>query len=107
MQPKAKKSKIVFNLNFTTSKLLSYIVIILSSIVGYLLANAEIIIIGLIVGGALSGAKSVSDNILKLKSGKIFDDSDDDTKVDTTDADPEPETEDVDKPTKKKKKEIL
>lgn len=62
-----KKSSVVFNLTFTTSKLLAYIIVIISGVVGYLLASAEIVTVGFMIGGALSGAKSVSDNIKKMK----------------------------------------
>lgn len=63
----SKKSSVVFNLTFTTSKLLAYVIVIISGILGYLLASAEIVTVGFMIGGALSGAKSVSDNIKKMK----------------------------------------
>lgn len=62
-----KKSSVVFNLTFTSSKLLAYVIVIISGIVGYLLASAEVVTVGFMIGGALSGAKSVSDNIKKMK----------------------------------------
>jgi hypothetical protein len=63
------KSSLVFTLEFTTSKLLSYIVVISSIIVGYLLTSPEIITTGLIIGAALSGVKNISESWIKLKNG--------------------------------------
>lgn len=54
-----KKSTVVFNLKFTTSKLLAYIVVITSAVLGYLLASTEVVIVGFTIGAALSGVKSV------------------------------------------------
>lgn len=77
---KNKKSIVIFNLMFTTSKLLAYIIVIISAILGYLLSSAEIVTIGFMIGGTLAGAKSVSDNILKIKNDKMpkINSSDDD-----------------------------
>ena len=66
-----KKSSLVFTLEFTTSKLLAYIVVISSSVLGYLLSNAEIVIIGMIVGSSLSGVKNISESWLKSKNSNI------------------------------------
>lgn len=63
-----KKSSLVFNLQFTTSKLLAYLVVVSGALIGYLLASAEVVIIAFIIGASLSGVKSVSDNMLKLRS---------------------------------------
>lgn len=68
---KNKKSIVMFNLMFTTSKLLAYVIVIISAVLGYLLSNAEIVTVGFMIGGALAGAKSVSDNVLKIKSDKM------------------------------------
>jgi hypothetical protein len=63
-----KKSSLVFNLQFTTSKLLAYLVVISGAIIGYLLASAEVVIVAFVIGASLSGVKSISDNMLKLKN---------------------------------------
>lgn len=63
MKKTDRKSKFVFNLEFTTSKLLAYIVVILGAILGYLLASSEVVVLGFVMGGGLSGAKSVTDNL--------------------------------------------
>lgn len=68
MENTKKKSKLVFNLEFTTSKLLAYIIVLLSSFLGYALLNSEVVIIGFFIAGALSGVKSLSDNVVKMKS---------------------------------------
>ena len=65
MEKTNKKSRVVFNLEFTTSKLLAYIVVILGSLIGYLLVSSEIVVLGFVMGGALSGAKSVTDNLTR------------------------------------------
>lgn len=72
---KKEKNIVIFNLKFTTSKLLAYVVVILSTILAYLLNDGEIMVTGLIVGAALSGAKSVTDNLMKMKTKKIDDSS--------------------------------
>lgn len=54
--------KINFNLNFTTSKLLAYIVVVLSAVLGFLLTSTEIVIVGFTIGAALSGVKSILNN---------------------------------------------
>lgn len=54
--------KIKFNLNFTTSKLLAYIVVVLSAVLGFLLTSTEIVIVGFTIGAALSGVKSILNN---------------------------------------------
>ena len=65
---KAKlKSTLVFTLEFTTSKLLSYIVVISSVIVGYLLTSPEIVITGFVIGAALAGVKNISESWIKVK----------------------------------------
>ena len=64
-----KKSSLVFTLEFTTSKLLAYIVVISSSVLGYLLSSAEIVIVGLIVGSSLAGVKNISESWLRSKTG--------------------------------------
>lgn len=69
-----KKSSIVFNLMFTTSKLLAYIVVISSAILGYLLTSTEVVIVGFTIGAALSGVKSMleskkGNNITKMSAG--------------------------------------
>ena len=61
------KSSLVFTLEFTTSKLLSYIVVISSVTVGYLLASPEVIMTGLVIGAALAGVKNVSESWIKVK----------------------------------------
>lgn len=63
-----KKSNLVFDLQFTTSKLLAYLVVISGAVIGYLLASAEVVIVAFIIGASLSGVKSISDNMLKLKN---------------------------------------
>ena len=75
MQKIKKKSSITFILEFTTSKLLSYIVVLITSIIGYLLTSPDVVIIGIMAGAALSGAKSVSDNIMKMKGKGLIKDS--------------------------------
>jgi hypothetical protein len=66
---KIRKSKVIFTLEFTTSKLLSYVVLISSSLLGYLLNSNDIAVIGLIVSAALSGVKNITESLVKLKSG--------------------------------------
>lgn len=66
-----KKSKVIFNLEFTTSKLLSYLVVLESAILGYLLGSVEVVIIGLIVGASLSGVKNITESIIRYKT-KLF-----------------------------------
>ena len=68
MENTKKKSKLVFNLEFTTSKLLAYILVLLSGFLGYALLSSEVVIIGFFIAGALSGVKSLSDNVVKMKS---------------------------------------
>lgn len=72
MQKKKRKSSLTFILQFTTSKLLAYIVIGLSSALGYLLNSSDVVVVGFIVGATLSGAKSVTDNIMKIKGKGII-----------------------------------
>lgn len=66
---KIRKSKVIFTLEFTTSKLLSYVVLISSSILGYLLTSIDIVVVGLIVSAALSGVKNITESLVKLKPG--------------------------------------
>jgi hypothetical protein len=54
-----RKSHVTFDLAFTTSKLLAYIVVISSAVLGYLLSSAEVVIVGFTIGAALSGVKSM------------------------------------------------
>ena len=72
MRKNKRKSSLTFVLDFTTSKLLAYIVIILSSTIGYLINSSDVVVVGLIVGSTLSGAKSITDNIMKIKSSGII-----------------------------------
>jgi hypothetical protein len=62
-----KKSTVVFDLKFTTSKLLAYIIVIASALLGYSLSSTEIVIVGFTIGCALSGVKSV----LESRNGNI------------------------------------
>jgi len=62
------KSSLIFTLEFTTSKLLSYIVVIASVIVGYLLTSPEVVMTGLVIGAALAGVKNISESWIKAKS---------------------------------------
>ena len=72
MPKNKRKSSLTFVLDFTTSKLFAYIVIGLSSAIGYLLNSSDVVVVGLIVGSTLSGAKSVTDNIMKIKNTGII-----------------------------------
>ena len=68
-----KKSTVIFNLKFTTSKLLAYIVVIASAVLGYLLTSTEVVIVGFTIGAALSGVKSMleskkGNNITNMKT---------------------------------------
>lgn len=72
MRKNKRKSSLTFVLDFTTSKLLAYIVIVLSSTIGYLINSSDVVVVGLIVGSTLSGAKSITDNIMKIKSSGII-----------------------------------
>lgn len=71
--------KINFNLNFTTSKLLAYIVVLLSAILGYLLTSTEVVIVGFTIGSTLSGVKSI------LNSKKPFPSSNNETNSEIND----------------------
>jgi hypothetical protein len=64
-----KKSSLIFVLEFTTSKLLGYMIFIVTSILGYVLQNPEIIIIGVLASSALSGVKNLSESWTKIKIG--------------------------------------
>lgn len=75
-QTNSNKSSMVFKLIFTTSKLLAYIIVIVASVVGLLLKSTEIVIVGFMVAAALSGAKSVTDNMRKIRTGRNFDSND-------------------------------
>lgn len=66
-----KNFKIRFNLDFTSSKLLGYLILVTTSILGYCLSNPEIVVIGVISSSALSGVKSLSESWVKLKSGPL------------------------------------
>lgn len=68
-----KKSTLDFNLRFTTSKLLAYIVVISSAILGYILSSTEVVIVGFTIGAGLSGVKSMleskkGNNITNMKT---------------------------------------
>ncbi len=62
-----RKSLVVFRLFFSTSKLLSYIVLVSSSILGYLLMSVDVVIVGLIVSASLSGVKNITESLVKLR----------------------------------------
>lgn len=64
------KSYVIFKLTFTTSKLLAYIIVVVGSTVGLLLKSTEVVIVGFTVAAALSGAKSVTDNMRKIRGGR-------------------------------------
>ena len=64
------KSTINFKLDFTTSKLLAYIVVILSAVLGYLLTSTEVVIVGFTIGSALSGVKGILDNKIAIADSK-------------------------------------
>lgn len=83
MEKSNKKSMVIFNMEFTTSKFLSYLVILSSSILGYLLTSVEIVIVGLIVGASLSGVKNITESYLNLKS-KILPKKDNDENTENT-----------------------
>lgn len=81
---KIKKSSVIFDLMFTTSKLLAYIVVLSSAILGYLLTSTEVVIVGFTVGAALSGVKSMleskkGNNITKMSAGNKDDNSTENT----------------------------
>jgi hypothetical protein len=69
MEKNNKKSRLLFSLDFTTSKLLSYIVVLVSSLVGLKLVSPEVVIVGLIIGAALSGVKNITEYLIQLKTG--------------------------------------
>jgi len=62
-----RKSLVVFRLFFSTSKLLSYTVLVSSSILGYLLMSVDVVIVGLIVSASLSGVKNITESLVKLR----------------------------------------
>lgn len=64
-----RKFNVIFNLEFTTSKLLGYLILLTTTVLGYLLSNADIVIVGIVSASALAGAKSISDNWVKIKGG--------------------------------------
>lgn len=66
-----KKSKIVFKLEFTTSKLLAYFIAIAATLSGILLESSEVLIVGWTISAALSGVKVMADKKKNMNSEAI------------------------------------
>lgn len=63
---KNRESKVVFKLEFTTSKLLAYFIVLSATVAGIILKSTEVLIVGWTIGAGLSGVKTITD---KKKSG--------------------------------------
>lgn len=66
-----KKSEIVFNMEFTTSKLLAYFIAIAATLSGILLESSEVLIVGWTISAALSGVKVMADKKKNMNSEAI------------------------------------
>lgn len=64
------KSRISFYLNFTTSKLLAYLVFIASVVVSLVLSSPDAFIIGSAFSCSLMGVKSLSDDSVRKNLNK-------------------------------------